>query len=195
MSADDLAAEIESWLADDVVGSVQQIVDAAQLSPRRRRDSPSRELSIPRPGERYVRSKPVGYCTPDDLRMVASEHDRVAASLRDDAAELREWADALEQPTGLGSRVAEHLEVMRDGVEQRQAANDRSYEIARDDGGVLKWAEVTTHIQWILWGAGLLTVEQVRAAVDDGSIWRVDGIGPSRYREIVRALRLEAEAR
>jgi hypothetical protein len=196
-----LVTEIEEWLAGDVTADIDTIVQAAR--PTYRRDAgcgpADQGRMVPLPWGTELGSpkrtvKHVAYCTPEDLRELADRQAELAEQFSNDAADLRAYADAIEDETGVGPRLSEHMAAMRAEVEHRQAVRDEAHAVATGPDGVLKWDGVDCNLGWLLKDAGLLTVAGVQQAMDDDRIWNVKGIGAARYRLLTRLLRDRADA-
>lgn len=189
---DDVAAQVAAWLAQDIPGEIARMILAAEFPARRGLNgTTSGEIGVPsdNPDWDGPIAQSVGATTPDQLRAIAAKHDQAADDLLEDADQLREYADALEDRTPLGEALHEHFRVMLDEAEhQSQAFNDR-WAVYTGEDGVGTWRAVGNGIQNALWRADLLTVDAVRDALHTGELWDVDGIGPARYRSIESALR------
>lgn len=131
----------------------------------------------------------VANVTPAQLRSLADRHDAAALALRDDARDLRRYADALaDRSTPLGSLLCDAFGAMRSDAEREAAERARRWEIAQGEGGVCNWEACDNATRWKLYHGGIITIEAARRAVRDGSIFRVKGIGPTRMRKLVAAL-------
>jgi hypothetical protein len=184
----DLSAEIEQWLAEDIPGVMEDIVEAARNGQRTWRGSSKKlTVSIQRPNVHDL-NKSMGYVTPTDLRAIADNHDRHAAELQNDAEYLRDMACQLDEERGCGPALLEHMAVMRDEEQHSQDVYKAKWEIESGENGISKWEAISSQVRWALSGADLLTVGDVREAYRSGRLHRVKGIGPARFEEIQRAL-------
>jgi hypothetical protein len=130
-------------------------------------------------------AEPVGKLTAEDLRAIADHHDDVANELRDDACVIRRVADQLAR----GGLLAAELANMGREYDERRASFRASWDTAYGAGGVYEWDAISSQTQGALFHAGILTVDQARAAVRDGAIYDVSGIGKRRLAELLKALR------
>jgi hypothetical protein len=186
----DLADEVAAWLKLDVPGEIERMIDAAQFSERSGVWNGGNIRVLPTEDSlaTWPIAQPVSQTTPEQLRAIAAEHRQAAEELVEDADDLEHYADALEDRTPLGAAMLEHFGVMREEAEHRAAANQLETDIANGDGGVLAWAAIDSNVRWTLMRAGLLTVDDVRAAYETGRVWDVAGIGPVRVRMLADAL-------
>ncbi len=184
-----ISDEIEAWLAGDITGHVEYIAEIARLAGR---ISSWDRATIPRPGERFERARvAIENCEPQDLRAVAHAHELAAAELLDHAATLCDYADGLERGSNLGVQLSDHFRAMREDRQRREDERVHARAVAEADGGVIARFPGFRDVGWTLMHGGLLTVDDVRAALMDGSLMRVKGIGPASFAKIAQELQRE----
>lgn len=184
----DISAEISEWLAQDIPGEIDRMIEAAEFSDRHG-VSGTGSIGVPSEGPwAWPIAQPVALVTPDQLRAIAGKHEVAADVLLEDADQLREYATALEDRTPLGAAMLEHFGAMRAEAAHRAAVTQAERDIASADGGVLTWEAVDQETRYKLRHGGLLTIDAVRNALHTGALWDVSGIGQARYRKIASAL-------
>jgi hypothetical protein len=184
----DIGAEIESWLERDIPGHIEYMIRIASRAERGRGWSWRNGISVPSSSCSWWIAQRVATVTPGQLREIADEHDAVAERLSQDATELREYADDLEQPTVLGAAILEHFTTMGDEEAHQTALEQEQRQIAEGVGGVGRWEAVSRGTRDALRWGGYLRVDDVREALYGGALLKVKGIGPARIVEIARAV-------